>query len=414
MASRGRILEKRETGIPGVEIIRFELWENLVLRVLLKKPKKRFLHRVMETSDFDEATGQFGALYADIMQEPDRHTRKNTLEIRKLADLFMEEQEKRFKRQEIAEGTLKGKERTIYKGMLPFCSAHNLTKVESVNFKSFFTYATWRKDNYNYQQTTINTEIRHLKEFLLWAQKTKGHWQGFEWYVPTIKKVKGGTKPNAAYTDEMVMDMIGYIESQSINKVLTPYKRTQWKVFLQYFSFMLASGCRSAEPSHIQWKHVKCRYWNRTDSKTLDDVECDVHIPISKTGPRDILVKSPSLIYMKLLCEGLSMNLTGEDYVFMNIRSRKHQPTPTWNALFAEMHEQLGYGPETTLYSCRSTYLTEKILLGVPLSVLADQCGNSARVIEEDYKDLILKRNSSVLLVQPTVEGLKDEFTPLT
>lgn len=413
MTTRGRILEKRPTGIPGVEIIRFECWENLVLRVKLTKPRKRFLHRVMETSDFDEAMGLFGALYGQIMQEPDQYCRKNTLEIRRIIDLFMEEQERRFKRKEIAEGTLKGKERSVYKGLVPFLSAHQIRKVESVTAKTFAGYAAWRMENNDFTQETVNVEIRHIKELLMWAQRNMDCWMGYEWLIPTMRKVKGGPKTNAAYTDEMAIEMIGYIESQSINKAISPYKRSQWKVFLQYFAFMLASGCRSAEPTHLQWKHVKCRYWDRADPSTLDKVECDIHIPISKTGPRDILIKSPCLIYMMLMCEGLGYQLRPDDYVFMNLRGRRHQPVAGWNGLFKQMHRELGMEPNYTLYSCRSTYITEKLLLGVPLSVLADQCGNSARMIEDEYKDILLKRHASVLLVNPTEEGMQHEYTPM-
>ena len=139
----------------------------------------------------------------------------------------------------------------------------------------------------------------------------------------------------------------------------------------------------------------------------------DVHIPVSKTGPRDILFESASLVLMKAIYESKGWKLNPEDYVFANILNRQRQTSQSFNKLFNQMKDDLGYGDEFTLYSTRSVYISDRIVQGSPLSLIAQQCGNSTRVIEERYQDVILKINSDQLIKRNQTEQSREEFVPV-
>ncbi len=44
-----------------------------------------------------------------------------------------------------------------------------------------------------------------------------------------------------------------------------------------------------------------------------------------------------------------------------------------------------GLSSETTFYCLRHTYITRHLTAGVPVSAIADQCGTSAKMIEQSY-----------------------------
>lgn len=413
MGAKGVIVQKLETGIPDCHIIQFSERKDLELRVTLRKPKYRQIHRSLHTPDFPEALKRFGAVYADVIAEPDIYSHTNSVLLTKLVDEFMTEQAQRVSRGEIAPGTHKGKDRSLYKGFIPFCVQHKLERVSELSSASFKNYGAWRKDNFGYEQETINTEIRHLKEFLFWIQKAKGHAGGIEWLVPTLRKVKGGPKPNSAYTDDMVVEMMTYLEEMCDNPNISPYQRWMWKLFTQFFILQMECGCRTSEFTYVQWKHVKLKGWNPHKPDELTNIVNDVHIPISKTGPRDIVFESSALVVIKRMYEAKGRVLNPEDYVFSNLLTRKRQGPAAFNAKFKEMHDHFGYGDEFTLYSTRSVYISDRIVQGSPISLIAQQCGNSSRIIEDRYQDVILRVNAAPLIKRNGQADGSDDYFPI-
>lgn len=409
VASRGRLVESHPTPFPNAFIHRYEAKPQYQLKIRIEDPT-RYVFRSLETTDLQEAMAKFPSVYTGVIQDPDELSRTHIIQINKLVDLFVEDQMQRVARGEITKGTYEGKERTIYKGLVPFCRNRQLVRVKDVNHLSFRDYPTWRRDNYGYEQSTINTEIRHLKEFLYWCQKLRGLWGGFEWMVPPLRKVKGGPKPNSAYTDEMVEEMSEYLIEKSQDKDLSPHQRFLWKLFIQFFTLSLDSGTRTSEWTWVQWKHVKLQGFNKEDPSSLMNVVVSSHIPVSKTGPRDIIFQSPVLINLQELYKSKKLILTPDDYVFTNILNRTRLGPQGFNAKWKEMAGDLGYGPEFTLYSTRSTYISDRIVQGTPLSMIAQNCGNSSRMIEERYRDIILQLNKNPLVQRRISEDDDGEF----
>lgn len=398
--------------MPGVDVILYSNRRDLYARILLQKPKRKYVHRCLDTKDLAEALQKTTAVFMEVVQEPDKFSRTKVQTLNKLADLYIQQETDRVRRKEITEGTLKGRERVIYDAVLPFCAVNKLETVSDIKHNSFLNYGASRVDS-GYSQSTVEIDIRHLKSFLFYCQKQHGYWKGFEWLVPVPRKVKGGPKPNSAFTDEMIAEMTEYLERKTKNEELSRHQRWRWQLFSQYFTLLLDSGARSSEPAHIQWKHVRVRGFDPTIPASILAAECDVHIPVSKTGPRDTVFSSPVFILLKKMYSTRGIEPTPEDYVFLNVFNRKQLSVQGFNSKFKEMHADLGYGPQFTMYSTRSTYISDKIIQGAPLSLISQNCGNSARVIEQSYQDIILKRNAAVLLERKAFSEESKEFLPL-
>ena len=99
-----------------------------------------------------------------------------------------------------------------------------------------------------------------------------------------------------------------------------------------------------------------------------------------------------------------------EDYVFANILTRQRQGPYDSNKKFTQMKEDLGYGSEYALYSTQSVYISDRIVQGSPLSLSAQNWGNSTRVIKENYQHIILKVNAEPLLKRNAKDGAVGEF----
>ena len=400
--------------MPQAFICRYELKDQLQLKVRLDDPR-RYLLRSLDTDDWEEAAFKFGSVYTELISNPDEKSRIHSVHLNRLVDEFDAEQQKRVRRNEITDGTLKSKSRTLYQGFLPYCNHIKVQRVGDVDSTSFKHYGTWRMDVFGYTQGTVNTEIRHLKEFLFWCQKAKGHWKGESWLVPTVRQKKGVQVPsNRAYSDAMVEEMTDYLLEKQQDKSISTHQRWLWKQFTLFWTLQMDCGCRTAEFTHVQWQHCRVQGWNPEDPKSIMNVVNAVHIPISKTGPRDIVFQSPVLIQLREIYRDKGLSIDPESYVFTNTLNGNRLGPQGFNGKWKLMAEELGYPPEYTLYSTRSTYITDRIINGTPLSLIAQNAGNSSRVIEESYKDVILQNNISVMTQRNGLEDDSDDFISLS
>jgi site-specific recombinase XerD len=413
MASKGRQVTKLETGIPNCHIIEYANKTELMLRVTIGKGVSyKQIHRGLGTMDWAEAMKLFGPVYGEVMAEPNANSRNQSIHLNKLVDEFYEHQSQRLRRGEVAEGTLKNKERSLYKAFLPWCAAKKLFTVSQVEHNTFKDYPADRVDA-GFSFSTVEIEVRNIKEFLMWCQKAKNHWRGVHWLLIPLKEQKGGPKPNAAYLDPMIEEATDYLKAKQEDDSLSPHQRWLWKLFNQFWILQMDCGCRTAEFTYVQWKHVKIKGFNPARPDSLLDVVNDVHIPISKTGPRDIVFQSPALVILKRMYEEKGFTLNPEDYVFMNTLNRRRLGPQGFNKRFKTMHEDLFWAKNYTLYSTRSVYISDRIVQGTPISLIAQNCGNSVRIIESDYRDVILKLHVDPLVQRRFSEEEQGEYMPL-
>jgi site-specific recombinase XerD len=69
-----------------------------------------------------------------------------------------------------------------------------------------------------------------------------------------------------------------------------------------------------------------------------------------------------------------------------------------------------GLSAEGSIYALRHTYISRAIEGGVPLNIIADNCGTSVRMIEKTYaKILAQKRRKFIELGAPNLQVLVEE-----
>jgi integrase len=103
-----------------------------------------------------------------------------------------------------------------------------------------------------------------------------------------------------------------------------------------------------------------------------------------KTGGRTILLQKSAVEFFEHLIDGRA----AEEYLFLRSDGRRwkksSQTRPFKEALLAA-----GLPEKGSIYALRHTYISFSIEGGVPLNVIAKNCGTSVRMIEKTYAKLL-------------------------
>lgn len=116
----------------------------------------------------------------------------------------------------------------------------------------------------------------------------------------------------------------------------------------------------------------------------LDADNGSLRINASKTGSRNVILQSSAINFFRNLTNSRSV----DDYIFVRTDGtrwkRSDQTRPIKEALRAA-----GLPMEGSLYALRHTYVSMAIEGGMPLNVIAENCGTSVRMIEKTYAKIL-------------------------
>jgi integrase len=161
------------------------------------------------------------------------------------------------------------------------------------------------------------------------------------------------------YTDEEVRRLIDRTEDAAVaNLIIGAY----------------LTGARYGELAEARISHFDAR------TKTL-------RVNVGKTGTRTIILQTSAADFFKRLASRRS----AEESLFVRSDGsrwkRSDQTRPIKDAL-----KKAGLTPDGSLYALRHTYVSHAIEGGVPLNVIADNCGTSVRMIEKTYAKLLAEK----------------------
>jgi integrase len=133
-------------------------------------------------------------------------------------------------------------------------------------------------------------------------------------------------------------------------------------------------GARYGELAEARISHFDAR------AKTL-------RVNVGKTGTRTIILQTSATNFLKRLATGRSR----EDFLFVRSDGsrwkRSDQTRPIKDAL-----KKAKLPPDGSIYALRHTYVSHAIEGGVPLNVIADNCGTSVRMIEKTYAKILAEK----------------------
>lgn len=187
-----------------------------------------------------------------------------------------------------------------------------------------------------------------------------------------VKPFHGVAKPrDVRYTDDEVRRLVGAASGNATADLIRG---------------AYLSGARYGELASALVSHFDPR------AKTL-------RVNVGKTGARTIILQSGAIDFFA----GLAGDRGGGAYLFRRNDGsrwkRSDQTRPIKEALRAAKLPEEG-----SLYALRHTYISRAIEGGVPLNIIADNCGTSIRMIEKTYaKVLAEKRREFIELGAPVL-----------
>jgi integrase len=138
------------------------------------------------------------------------------------------------------------------------------------------------------------------------------------------------------------------------------------------------TGARYGELCQVRVKH-------------LDLARAVLHVPGGKTGHRDVQLTTEGAVFLGRMCAGRD----AEALIFLNAQGQ------TWNKCMSRpMKTALaaaGLDERASFYTIRHSYISRAIEAGVPQTVIAENCGTSIRMIEENYKHILPSAKRALL-----------------
>jgi integrase len=175
-----------------------------------------------------------------------------------------------------------------------------------------------------------------------------------------VKPFQGVSKArDTRYTDEEVQRLIdGAADAAVRNLIMGAY----------------LTGARYGELAEARISHFDPR------TKTL-------RVNVGKTGSRTIILQTSAAEFFSRLTERRGP----DEFLFVRSDGRRwkksDQTRPVKDAL-----KRAGLAPDGSLYALRHTYVSHAIEGGVPLNVIADNCGTSVRMIEKTYAKILAEK----------------------
>ncbi len=175
-----------------------------------------------------------------------------------------------------------------------------------------------------------------------------------------VKPFHGVSKPrDIRYTDKEVRRLVNGAGDVALANLITGAYLT---------------GARYGELAEARLSHFDTR------TKTL-------RVNVGKTGTRTIILQTSASNFFVRLAKRRSP----EDFLFVRSDGsrwkRSDQTRPIKEAL-----KKAGLPPAGNLYALRHPYVSHAIEGGVPLNVIADNCGTSVRMIEKTYAKILAEK----------------------
>lgn len=258
------------------------------------------------------------------------------------------------------------------------------------------TQGTKGEHTFNHQVKVLREFCQHVKGAR--ATELKGHmvlaWLAKKttWNDSTKSNVKKVLKAACnwgvknGYLDEHPLKKLPSGNTRRRDRIITPEEWQKIRAFVSpafadFLSVVHQTGARPySEVAQLDAKHINWQECTATLTK---------HKNADKTGkPRVLYFTEESMAILKRLAEEHPVGA-----LFRTTRHSRWSRVSAWK-WFHEIEERLGI--KAHCYALRHTRITEAIVNGVPVEVVAELCGNTPQVIHAHYSHV--GKNKAALL----------------
>ena len=286
------------------------------------------------------------------------------------------------------------------------------THITSINRAKLIEFDRWREESSGRVPTQSTLKSHNAALQRVFDEAVLRNWMTAV-QVPALSVSSGvpGVRRDYFTSDEVTKIVKGF--DSWIAESRTPHSRSIRELLYYYFQFAVYTGLRpGTEMDNLLWSDIQIK--DEADTK-------HVVINVRKgkttlhTGSR-LVVGYHDLFDMVLDMQELSHDGVDEevpddfDPLVFRLPNGKvtDQLGRNFTVLLKRLKLEKGPGGKRTLYSLRHTYITMKLLEGVPAAVIAKQCGTSTAMIEQHYSHI-----TSLMYTKELVGNEAGELTKL-
>jgi integrase len=204
--------------------------------------------------------------------------------------------------------------------------------------------------------------------------------------TPYQLSAEGRAQQKRAHFSSSELKKIETALSKKTDNAANEDEQMFWLLLYGYTEFLLHTGIRTGqELNNIEWNDIKLQF--------NGDIP-EIYITIRKgkttkyTGARSVVARGELLHALHALTT-FYPNRKGDDKVFI---LPKNKPLDSLSRRFSTLLKELNLldspNGRRSLYSYRHTYITFNILNKVPETIIAQQCGTSVNMIQQNYSHL--------------------------
>lgn len=268
------------------------------------------------------------------------------------------------------------------------------THITSIDRAKLIEFDAWRvkKSGKPLTQSTLKSHNAAMQRVFDEAVIRK-------WMVPgQVPDLSAASGAPGARRDYFTADEVAKITKEFdgwISEGRTPHTRSIRELLYFYFQFAVYTGLRpGTEMDNLLWSDIQ-----------INDKHEFPHVVITvRKGKTTLHTGSRTVVgyhgLMDMILDMYASSLDGldtehgvpDDFNPLVFRLPNGETTDqlgrNFTALLKRLKLENGPGGKRTLYSLRHTYITMKLLEGVPAAVIAKQCGTSTAMIELHYSHI--------------------------
>jgi integrase len=131
------------------------------------------------------------------------------------------------------------------------------------------------------------------------------------------------------------------------------------------------------------------RYGELAEAKVsnFDSQTKTLSVNVGKTGNRNIILQTSATAFLGKISSGR----LSSDYLFLKTDGTKWKRSEQTRPIKAALYKA-GLPSTGSLYAFRHTYVSSAIEGGIPLNIIAENCGTSVRMIEKTYAKVLAEK----------------------
>lgn len=125
----------------------------------------------------------------------------------------------------------------------------------------------------------------------------------------------------------------------------------------------------------------------------FDTVRATLYVPRGKTGPRTVILQPEAVTFFTRVAGTRGK----EEPLLPRLDGQGWKPSDQQRPM-ARSVAKASLDGESTFYALRHSYISRAIEAGVPLTVLAENCGTSVRMIEGTYAKVLASKRREFIV----------------